>query len=138
MSAARSTWFAIAAAGATLLGIARALTPDPSGLGTHTQLGLPRCGFLALTGLPCPACGLTTAFAHMARAELGAAVSANALGVLLFVITLASIPFGVWAGVRELPPSETFARLHAAKSGGLIALAGLVYWCARVTWIVVH
>jgi Protein of unknown function (DUF2752) len=138
MSAVRSTWFAIAASSASVIGIARVLTPDPSGVGTHTQLGLPRCGFLAITGLPCPACGLTTAFAHMARAELAAAVSANAFGVLLFVLALASIPLGVWAGVRELPPSETFARLHAAKSGAMLALLGLLYWCARVTWIAVH
>jgi hypothetical protein len=74
----------------------------------------------------------------MARAELAAAVSANAFGVLLFVLALASIPLGVWAGVRELPPTETLARLHAAKSGAMLALVGLVYWCARVTWIVVH
>jgi hypothetical protein len=121
-----------------VLGIARALTPDPSGVGTHLQLGLPRCGFLALTGLPCPACGLTTAFAHMARGELAQAASAHALGVLLFALTLGSIPLGVWAGVRELPPSETFRRLRAAQSCTALALLGLVYWCARVTWIVVH
>ncbi len=138
MDARRASWFGIAGASAAVLAIARGLTPDPSGIGTHLQLGLPRCGFLALTGLPCPACGLTTAFAHMARADFGAAVSANALGVLLFMLVCASIPLGVWAGVRKLPPTETFARLHAAKSGVAIALAGLVYWCARVTWIVVH
>jgi hypothetical protein len=138
MNASRATWFGIAGSSAAVLAIARALTPDPSGIGTHLQLGLPRCGFLALTGLPCPACGLTTAFAHMARADFAAAVSANALGVLLFVLACASVPLGVWAGVRKLPPRETFARLHAAESGAAIALAALVYWCARVTWIVVH
>lgn len=138
MNATRTTWFGTAASSAILLGIARALTPDPSGIGTHLQLGLPRCGFLWLTGLPCPACGLTTAFAHMARGEIAQAASANALGVLLFAIACSSIPLGVWAGVRELPLSETFRRLHAAESCSAIAIIGLVYWCARVTWIVVH
>src|SRR4051794_12249344 len=83
MSPARSTWFGFAAVSAIVLGIARLLSPDPSGVGTHLQLGLPRCGFLALTGLPCPACDLTTAFAHMARGEIAAAASVNAFGVLL-------------------------------------------------------
>jgi hypothetical protein len=138
MTAARTSWFGMAAASAMLLGIARALTPDPSGVGTHLQLGLPRCGFLRLTGLPCPACGLTTAFAHMARGEIAQAASANALGVLLFAIVCSSIPLGVWAGVRDLPLSETCTRLHAAEGCRAIAIIGLVYWCARVTWIVVH
>ena len=132
------TWFGIAAASAAVLGIARVLTPDPSGVGTHVQLGIPRCGFLAITGLPCPACGLTTAFAHMARGEIGGALDANALGVLLFAIVCVMLPFGVWAGVRELPLFETFARVRAAQSCGMIAALGFVYWCARVTWIVVH
>ena len=114
------------------------LTPDPSGVGTHVQLGLPRCGFLAITGLPCPACGLTTAFAHMARGEVASACGANAFGVLLFAIIALALPLGVWAGVRKLPIVETFARVHAAQSGGVIILVGFVYWCARVTWIVVH
>lgn len=138
MNRARITWYSMAAASAAVVAIARALTPDPAGIGTHLQLGLPRCGFLMLTGVPCPACGLTTAFAHMARGAVAAAASANALGVVLFALTVATIPFGVWAGVRELPPSETLARLHAAKSGIAIAIVGLLYWCARVTWIVVH
>src|SRR5205085_3294856 len=120
MSPTRSTWFGLAAVSAIVLGIARSLTPDPSGLGTHLQLGLPRCGFLALTGLPCPACGLTTAFAHMARGEIAAAASVNAFGVLLFALTCIAIPLAVWAGVRELPPSAACARLHAAKSGSAL------------------
>lgn len=138
MSRPRITWFSVAAASAAVLAIARALTPDPSGHGTHLQLGLPRCGFLLITGMPCPACGLTTAFAHMARGEIARAASANAFGVLLFAIAVLAIPFGVWAGVRELPPTETLARVHAAKSGSAIAIVGLLYWCARVTWIVAH
>jgi hypothetical protein len=136
--AARATWVALASANAFVLGAARALTPDPSGVGTHLQLGLPRCGFLAWTGLPCPACGLTTSFAHMAHGEIAQAASAHALGVPLFAIALVSVPLCVWAGVRELPPFETFARVHAAEGCKLIAVIGFVYWCARLTWIVMH
>jgi len=63
---------------------ARFLRPDPRGLGTHTQLFLPPCSFQVVTGLPCPACGLTTSFAYMARGELRPALASNLLGPPLF------------------------------------------------------
>lgn len=49
-----------------LLVVSRWLEPDPSGHGTHLQLGLLPCSFYVLTGLPCPLCGATTSFALMA------------------------------------------------------------------------
>lgn len=61
-----------------------ALTPDPTGHGTHRQLGLPPCAFNAATGKLCPSCGLTTSFAAMTRMDLSAATRAHALGPLLF------------------------------------------------------
>ncbi|MEM6313246.1 MAG: DUF2752 domain-containing protein, partial [Planctomycetota bacterium] len=50
-----------------LLLVATTLTPNPAGSGTHTALGLPECGLLAATGVPCVTCGYTTAFAHTVR-----------------------------------------------------------------------
>ncbi len=50
-----------------VLGFAATLHPRAEGLGTHTQFGLPTCGFLMQTGYPCPTCGMTTAFAHLVR-----------------------------------------------------------------------
>jgi hypothetical protein len=131
----RMGWFSLALAASALLVIARMLEADPRGFGTHTQLGLPRCGFLVLTGLPCPACGLTTAFAHMAQGELGHALHAHATGVLLFVITLASVPLSVWAGVRDLPLAETLARVRLARIGVALACIVLAHWCVRMLWM---
>jgi hypothetical protein len=51
---------------AALFAVSRWLQPDPSGHGTHLQLGLLPCTFFVLTGLPCPLCGATTSFALMA------------------------------------------------------------------------
>ena len=48
--------------GAVLL-TAALLTPRAGGLGTHVQMGLSSCGYLADTGYPCPTCGMTTAMA---------------------------------------------------------------------------
>jgi len=131
----RVGWFGAALLASGVLGVARLLVPNPSGVGTHTQLGLPGCGFLALTGLPCPACGLTTAFAHMADGELLHALHAHALGPFLFVLTLAIVPFGVWAGVRDLPLIETFAGVRLPRIGVALACIVLVHWCARLLWL---
>ena len=62
---------------------AATLTPSGAGHGTHTQLGLPPCGFLVYTGYPCPGCGLTTSFSHMIRLEVFGAIHANPFGILL-------------------------------------------------------
>lgn len=80
----RIAWGALATACAGVLLLARTLTPSATGVGTHIQLGLPPCGFLALFQLPCPACGLTTAFAHLAHGAVAASLAAHPLGLPLF------------------------------------------------------
>ena len=37
-----------------VLGFAAYLTPSAEGLGTHTQLGMPSCGWIHTMGIPCP------------------------------------------------------------------------------------
>jgi hypothetical protein len=77
----------------TLLGIGASLTPNPTGVGTHQQLGLPPCSFLKITGILCPQCGLTTSFALLARGQLNAAFSANPAGPALAIILLTASPW---------------------------------------------
>jgi len=61
------------------------LEPDPRGYGTHEQLGLPPCPLPKLVGYPCPACGVTTALARMARFQAVASVLASPFGAVIFV-----------------------------------------------------
>jgi len=68
-----------------LLGLAAEIRPHESGVGTHGQLGLPACSFLAETGWPCPTCGLTTSVSAMAHGRVGLAWRAHPFGVVLFV-----------------------------------------------------
>jgi len=63
------------------------LEPDASGYGTHEKLFMFPCLFRWLTGLPCPACGMTTALAQMARGEVLAALDAHALGPIAYLLT---------------------------------------------------
>lgn len=55
---------------ALVLGTAVYLPPNAAGHGTHEGLGMPPCGFMLRSGLPCPTCGMTTAFSHFVRGHL--------------------------------------------------------------------
>jgi hypothetical protein len=60
---------------------------------THRELGLPPCNFKVTTGLPCPACGMTTSFALLVRGDVVNSLRANAVGTLLAVFSLLVIPW---------------------------------------------
>ena len=72
--------------------VARILQPDEAGLGTHMQLGLPPCTSISLLGLPCPSCGMTTAWSLLTRGQLSLALQRNAGGTLLAIIGIAYLP----------------------------------------------
>jgi hypothetical protein len=90
---------------ATLLFMASRLEPDPAGLGSHEQFGLPPCSAIVLFGYPCPTCGMTTAFAYLVRGKLLSAFDAQPAGFVLALATVlaASLSLGtlftgrVWA-----------------------------------------
>jgi hypothetical protein len=125
-------WAFLFVSGAAVLVTAAALSPDPAGHGTHTQLGLPPCGFLLMTGLPCPGCGLTTSFAHMIRLELGGAFAANPLGVLLFSVTALGVVVSGVGMARSLPVIRTLDRLHFEKVLIVLGVGALLIWLTRV------
>jgi len=78
-----------------LFAVASRLEPATGGIGTHEQLGLAPCGMMMLWGLPCPTCGMTTAFAHAARGRLASAFHAQPAGLALAIaIGLAAIAAG--------------------------------------------
>jgi hypothetical protein len=85
-------YFLLFAALPLILIVAHSLSPSAQGLGTHTGLGLPPCGFYSIFHKPCPSCGMTTSFALMMHGNIIAAVKAQPAGVFLFLTT-----FFVWA-----------------------------------------
>jgi hypothetical protein len=76
-----------------LLSVARTLEPNPLGRGTHLQLGLPQCAFVFCLGYPCPACGMTTAWAHVARGDAVAGLHANISGAVAALLAMAAVPW---------------------------------------------
>jgi hypothetical protein len=100
-------------------------------LATHQQLGLPPCTFLEATGIPCPACGMTTSFSLLIRGDVANSLRANWAGTLLAGFCLAVIPWAVYSVVRG---RSLFVRsLEKALIGVVIAVLGL----AMLRWAVV-
>lgn len=128
----RLIWAALAAAAATLLVLARLLQPDPRGLGTHLGLGLPPCGFLLWLELPCPACGLTTSFAHLARFELQAALRAHPGGLPLYLLTILSLLASLRGALRAESLRATWVGLRAERWAVGLLVTLLATWCARL------
>ena len=77
-------------ASVALLIVAFQLHPDQRGMGTHEQLGLPPCGLIQFTGIPCPTCGMTTAYSHTVRGRLLAGLSTQPFGFVLALGTILS------------------------------------------------
>ena len=78
-------------ASVALLIVAFRLHPDERGVGTHEQLGLPPCGLVQFVGIPCPTCGMTTAYSHTVRGRLIAGLSAQPFGFALAFGTILSV-----------------------------------------------
>ena len=79
-----------------VLVVAWVLQPSPDGFGTHRQLGMPPCGWVAAFGKPCMTCSMTTAFAHIARGHYWAGFVTQPMGAILAVVAAASM----WAGLH--------------------------------------
>ena len=94
-----------AGSSAAILLIGRFLRPSAEGVGTHQQLGLPPCAFLHFTGIPCPACGLTTSVAHAAHLQFFQSIVTQPFGFIVFLFALLSIPFSLFFIYRRIPLS---------------------------------
>ncbi|HUT59012.1 MAG TPA: DUF2752 domain-containing protein [Phycisphaerae bacterium] len=96
------------------------LAPSSEGFGTHRQLGLPYCSFLARTGWPCPTCGLTTSMSAAARGRIAAAWAAQPFGVLVMA--------GIWAigaaGAAQLATGRELLRRARPRVWWIWAGAG--------------
>ena len=125
----RAFWLLAGLVGWAVVGAAAWLNPDARGFGTHQQLGLPPCMFEAYAHVPCPGCGLTTSFAHMAHGHLLQAFGAHLMGPFLFLLTLGVAVASPWAVRRALPLSAvlahraTTAALSTTLAAGLVTLA---------------
>ena len=82
-----------------LLLVAAWLDPSPNGHGTHTQLGMMPCGWVMHAGIPCPSCGMTTAFAHAADGDMLGSLRAQPAGAVLAFLTAGVLVISIWQAV---------------------------------------
>ncbi len=115
-----------------LLATAAVVGPDPRGLGTHQRLGLPPCTFRMLFGRPCPACGMTTAWACLMQGQLIGALRANVGGTLLGVLALIGTPWVLVSTIRGRWLGSGPNRAAAAWVTLAIVLVMLVDWGLRL------
>ncbi len=131
---ARLAWGTVAVVCAALLAVAARLEPDPRGLGTHERFGLPPCSFILTSGLPCPTCGMTTAFAELMHGRPWQAFQAQPAGAILCVtaVALFSVAGAAATTGRLLVLNwDRFGPVRVSLGAGLLILGG---WA----WKLVH
>jgi hypothetical protein len=100
------------------------LTPSPSGYGTHRAMHFDGCQFLTRTGLPCPACGMTTSFSWFVRGNLLASFYVQPMGMVLAVCTTAAFWVALYIAATGIPALRLTSSIPA--SYWLIPMFGLV------------
>ncbi len=117
---------------ATVLALAFRLEPDPRGLGTHERLGLPPCGFQLWTDLPCPSCGMTTAFALAARGRLAAAAITQPAGFVIFLVAVAFALAGPPIAALGVPIAARVTPAASRRAALSLLLTILLAWAFNV------
>jgi len=116
----------------TLMVVASKLTPSPTGMGTHTQLGLDQCQFALRTGLPCPSCGMTTSFAWFSRGNFPAAFYVQPMGALIALAAIVTF----WAGLYIAATGRVVYKLLALGPSRyyvpLIVTLAVVAWAWKI------
>lgn len=118
-----------------VLALASWLTPSPTGEGTHTQLGLPPCGWVTAFGRPCPTCGMTTSFARAAHGQPLGAFRAQPFGLLLALGTAGAFWACLHAAATGSRVGPVYGRILTGKAIWVLAGLALAAWAYKTaTW----
>ncbi len=92
------------------------------------------CPLRALTGLPCPGCGLTRSWVWLLHGEPGQAMAANPFGVVALLLAVVVIVGSAIALARRrpLPP---LGRFFPARVWVPITVAWVAFGLGRVVWV---
>jgi hypothetical protein len=114
---------------AAIVFVAIKLEPDPRGFGTHEQLGFAPCSMLESTGIPCPACGITTAVTLSTQGNLWEGALTQPMGPLLVILVplltaLALIMHAIGKDVYALYRNRT---IPWVRVGFIVSLLAWIY-----------
>ena len=130
ITSARCCGLVVVVVGGTLLGIAAVLLPSARGYGTHVQLGLQSCSFLARTGYPCFGCGITTSISAMTRGQVGLAFRAQPFGAVLCIVVFLTVIIGA---IQTITGKNVFRVIHPRIWWiWIVAAAWLLGWAYKV------
>ena len=115
-----------------LLAVAALLTPDPSGVGTHTQLGVLPCNMMVIWGVPCPTCGMTTAFSLTVRGRWLAAARTQPAGWLAAVATVSFAAVSAVTLVTGRKWAVNWYRVPPGRVAVAVAAIVLSAWVYRI------
>lgn len=93
---------------------------------------LPECGWITIFDLPCPTCGMTTAFSHAANGNLPASFLTQPLGALLALATAIAFLSGMFVAFTGSRIGSMFGRLWTYRTGWIIAGLVVVSWGYKV------
>lgn len=115
-----------------MLVVAYQLQPAAIGLGTHQQLGLPPCTFIALYNIPCPSCGMTTSWSLLMHGRWLDSAQTNAGGFLLALIALAYLPASCYFFVGGRASRGGWFSLLLATGLVVAMLLAVIQWGIRL------
>lgn len=115
-----------------VLAVAASVAPDPRGFGTHERLGMQSCGFLLRTGIPCPTCGATTAFAHFVRGQWLASFRTQPLGFGLALASAAGFWGAGYVAATGRPAHRLLRIVPLSYYGWSVGALALVAWAWKI------
>ena len=133
----RLAWLAVGLCCGGVLGVGAWLRPDARGYGTHEALGIPPCSFMLNTGLPCPTCGMTTAFSLLLHGHPAKSFMVQPAGFAMCIGALALMVIAFHAAARGYFVQPNWARLGPVRvsiSLGLLLLGGWGFKMAMGLW----
>ncbi len=122
----------VACAAIALLSVAAYVQPASEGVGTHQQLGLPQCGWILAANIPCPTCGMTTAWSHTVRGEFPSAFLAQPMGLLLAIGTIFVALGGFVSALTGYSFNGLLYRFTPSKILIVFALLTLASWGLKI------
>lgn len=123
----------VALACLTLLGIAAWLQPSPTGVGTHTQLfPLQSCAWIEYANMPCPTCGMTTAFAHAADGHFIKSFLTQPMGCVLAIATAMAFWVSLYITFTGSPIWRVFQRMWRPSVVWIMAILILAAWGYKI------
>lgn len=125
----------LALACGSVLVVASRLFPDPSGVGTHRQLGLPPCGWMAAGNTPCPTCGMTTAFSAMANAHPLLSLKAQPFGALLALASAVAFWLGLYVLITGSRVGQALAERAGRRTMIFTVSAFLLAWVYKIAQV---